>query len=297
VARHRAFTPCQRLNQQLQQSLGQGGPSADGQQLADSEQLVQQALEKAQAAQEAAQQAAQQAQAAATVLESRAKDHAWRQGSSGGAGRVREAAAEVRSQIMSTATRSEEDIAEMDRRREQSMHLRVVVKAGRAPAQGDGHATFQAILLERLGMSEECVERVMSAVSQVRVLFKKAGAGFTLLVILTSPYAKAEVIRQRNKWRDNGSSGPALAIGHNLTTAQREAHAKLFPVMRSLYDGGLRQVEMVYYPAVQLRVCGQLYSNAAAATRAGEAALQKFQITSAGNRGTSAGAGAGTERP
>ena len=297
MARHRAFTPCQRLNQQLQQSLGQGGPSADGQQLADSEQLVQQALEKAQAAQEAAQQAAQQAQAAATVLESRAKDHAWRQGSSGGAGRVREAAAEVRSQIMSTATRSEEDIAEMDRRREQSMHLRVVVKAGRAPAQGDGHATFQAILLERLGMSEECVERVMSAVSQVRVLFKKAGAGFTLLVILTSPYAKAEVIRQRNKWRDNGSSGPALAIGHNLTTAQREAHAKLFPVMRSLYDGGLRQVEMVYYPAVQLRVCGQLYSNAAAATRAGEAALQKSQITSAGNRGTSAGAGAGTERP
>jgi hypothetical protein len=127
----------------------------------------------------------------------------------------------VRSQVASTAASAEERIAEVERRREQSLHLRVVVKAGRAPARGDGQAsqaTFQAILLDRLGMSEESVEQVMSAVSQVQVLVKKAGPGFTLLVFLTSPYAKAEVIRRRNKWRDTGTSGPALAIGHNLTT-------------------------------------------------------------------------------
>ena len=231
-------------------------------------QRIQEALEKTQQAAQEAQAHKEAAQAAAKMLEERAKDHAWRQGSSGPTGRRQEAAAEVRSQAAAASAGGEEQLVEADRRREQHLHLRVAVKAGTVPARSAGQATLKQVLLDRLGMSEESVAQVMSTVSQVRVYPNKTGPGFTLIAHMTCPYSKHEVIRRRNRWRNNGSTGPALAIGHDLTPAQRDAHAKLFLVMRSLYERGLRQVEMIYYPAVCLRVCGRLYSDAAAATRA-----------------------------
>ena len=251
-------------------------------------------LEQAQAAAQQAEASKQESEAAAVMAKAVAQDHAWRQGSSGASGRRQEAAAEVRSQAAAASAGGEEQLVEADRRREQHLHLRVAVKAGTVPARSAGQATLKQVLLDRLGMSEESVAQVMSTVSQVRVYPNKTGPGFTLIAHMTCPYSKHEVIRRRNRWRNNGSPGPALAIGHDLTPAQRDAHAKLFPVMRSLYERGLRQVEMIYYPAVCLRVCGRLYSDAAAATRAGEAALRSSsQATNASPRRASTGVGAG----
>ena len=257
-------------------------------------QRVQEALETTQQAAQEAQSHKEAAQAAAKMLEEKAKDHAWRQGGSGAAGRRQEAAAEVRAQAVTAVASGEEQLVEADRRRERHLHLRVKVMAGAVPARSDGQATLKGLLRDRLSMSEESVAQVMSSVSQVRVYPNKAGPGFTLMAHLTCPYSKNMVIRRRNKWRSNGSSGPALSIGHDLTPTQRDMQAKLFPVMHSLYERGLRLVEMIYYPAVCLRVCGELYSDAAAATRAGEAALrQALQATTASPRRASTGVGVG----
>jgi hypothetical protein len=259
------------------------------------EQRVQEVLAETQQAAQEAQASKEAAQAAAKMLEETAKDHAWRQGGSGAAGRRQEAAAEVRSQATAAAASGEEQLVEADRRRERHLHLRVKVMAGTAPAHSDGQATLKELLLDRLSMSEESVGQVMATVSLVRVYPNKKGPGFTLMAHLTCPYSKNMVIRRRNKWRSNGSSGPALSIGHDLTPAQRDAHAKLFPAMRGLYERGLSGlVEMIYYPAVCLRVCGELYSDAAVATRAGEAALRRGpQATNVSPRRASTGVGVG----
>ncbi len=79
------------------------------------------------------------------------------------------------------------------------LHLRVSLKTGMAPARSDGQATLKTLLLERLGMSEESMAKVMSAVSQVRVLSSKAGPGALIapamsLMLLLHPLRPAHTV-------------------------------------------------------------------------------------------------------
>jgi hypothetical protein len=234
-------------------------------------------MQQAQAAAQQAEASKQESEAAAVMAKAVAQDHAWRQGSSGVTGRKQEAAAEVRSQAAAAAAGSEEQLVDAERRREQHLHLRVAVKAGTAPARRAGQATLKQVLLDRLGMSEESVAQVMLTVSQVQIP-QQDRPRLHPDHPPDLPIQQAGGDQAAQQVAQNGSPEPALAIGHDLTPTQCDAHAKLFPVMHSLYDRGLRQMEMIYYPAVCLRVCGRLYSDAAAATRAGEAALRRSPI-------------------
>jgi hypothetical protein len=195
----------------------------------------------------------------------------WPTAKRGGKSRLAAGAAAVRPD---DAANAEGQLLESGQRQRKEMDLRVVVKTGTAPAPESAKAELESVLQHRVQLPQQEVAAAMQDVAHIQVLPKRAGPGYTLLITFRTPAIKAAVYRLRNAWRSNGSEGPALAIGHNLTAAQQEAHMRLFPSMQQIWAQEV-PVQMLYYPAVCLRVGGRLCSTATEAEAAAAAHLRK----------------------
>ena len=169
----------------------------------------------------------------------------WPTAKRGGKSRLAAGAAAVRPD---DAANAEGQLLESGQRQRKEMDLRVVVKTGTAPAPEAAKAVLESVLQHRVQLPQQEVAAAMQDVAHIQVLPKRAGPGYTLLVTFRTPAIKAAVYRLRNAWRSNGSEGPALAIGHNLTAAQQEEHMRLFPTMQQIWAQEV-PVQMLYYPA------------------------------------------------
>jgi hypothetical protein len=166
----------------------------------------------------------------------------WPTAKRGGKSRLAAGAAAVRPD---DAANAEGQLLESGQRQRKEMDLRVVVKTGTTPAPEAAEAVLDSVLQHRVQLPQQEVAAAMQDVAHIQVLPKRAGPGYTLLVTFRTPAIKAAVYRLRNAWRSNGSEGPALAIGHNLTAAQLEAHMRLFPSMQQIWAQEV-PVQMLY---------------------------------------------------
>jgi hypothetical protein len=183
---------------------------------------------------------------------------------------------------------------EEQQRERQRLDMRFVVKAGARPQPDQARRALEALLQERLRMTEEERQRAMQHVQRVLVLPGRRGAGYTLLATFDSEAAKQQVYSRRHSWRSSSGEGPALTIGHNLTSEQQELHGLFFPIMAGIYGQGV-PVRMEYYPAVCMYVAGRQCHTAAEAEEAAATYLrgqQRGRRAGGGSGGTAAGAGA-----
>jgi hypothetical protein len=80
--------------------------------------------------------------------------------------------------VASAESQRREDVQRVKKR----LQLRVSIKAGAAPAPGQGKEALKAVLQERLQYSEQMLEGTMQQITgNVLVLPHRRGAGYTLL--------------------------------------------------------------------------------------------------------------------